>query len=407
MRFAAPVLAVLLAFSGAADLPVNAKTGPARTAAGTTPQATASGKAKTAVTTTTQPAAVTPASAAVTVSELPAAEEMAHVALLQGLLEANGSAPVANYINVPFNMNSMAGGIEVRSAFLYSGAAAGEAAPVKEVQAAIPLQDAMNGRTLRTGESVQALQEQAGGTYRALTTAVLNGTVLVNLPDGTAPSVLLFLPVRIDWTPGAGYDYLAIGNSITLHPVNQFWPDAMGMGATSQNKDYFHLVEQGLTTRLHKTAVNAIADNLAIWEVTPARRAELKSLLDPYLTPELDLVTVELGENVPTGDPAFAQDFTDLVTHIRTLAPNAQIILVSEFWEDSYKDAVKWNVAAALGCSYVDLSAIRGRSAYLFGQDTCYDAKGRSFVSTHPGTAIHPNNAAMRVIAEDILQAVK
>lgn len=38
------------------------------------------------------------------------------------------------------------------------------------------------------------------------------------------------------------FNYLAIGNSITLHEVCDYWWNECGMASTSKNNDYFHRV---------------------------------------------------------------------------------------------------------------------------------------------------------------------
>ena len=38
------------------------------------------------------------------------------------------------------------------------------------------------------------------------------------------------------------FKYLAIGNSITQHGINEYWWDQMGMAATRSDRDYYHIV---------------------------------------------------------------------------------------------------------------------------------------------------------------------
>lgn len=46
---------------------------------------------------------------------------------------------------------------------------------------------------------------------------------------------------------GKGYDYLAIGNSITLHSECDFWWNECGMAATNKDNDYVHIVSKELS----------------------------------------------------------------------------------------------------------------------------------------------------------------
>ncbi len=45
----------------------------------------------------------------------------------------------------------------------------------------------------------------------------------------------------VEWLED-GINYLAIGNSITLHPINSFWWNEIGMAASDAQYDYFHIV---------------------------------------------------------------------------------------------------------------------------------------------------------------------
>lgn len=51
------------------------------------------------------------------------------------------------------------------------------------------------------------------------------------------------LPAK--WT-NAGFNYLAIGNSITCHGITDFWWNEAGMAATTKEKDFVHLVAAGV-----------------------------------------------------------------------------------------------------------------------------------------------------------------
>ena len=44
---------------------------------------------------------------------------------------------------------------------------------------------------------------------------------------------------KIKWKDGA-FNYLAIGNSLTLHGICEYWWNECGMAASSLEKDYVH-----------------------------------------------------------------------------------------------------------------------------------------------------------------------
>lgn len=279
------------------------------------------------------------------------------------------------------------------------------------------LKNAMAGRTLREGESLQAFYDTGCGVYYKVPTAVGADAVSVVLPVLTASDhqYLILVITSGYWRPGSGYDYLAIGNSITMHPRQSYWPDAMGMGATLPQNDYYHLVSASLAAACaaQGRAYNSAAFNYAIWEINYGKRAEVLYLLDPYLSAELELVTIQLGENSIPDPNGFAADFPALIQYIRTKAPNAKIVLIGNFWNNAVEETVKRQCAQAYGLSYADLSAVSVdpyittvSSPYTFGNELAYDANGVGHHCSKDAVAQHPNNKGMQYIAQCVLQAI-
>ena len=279
------------------------------------------------------------------------------------------------------------------------------------------LKNAMAGRTLREGESLQAFYDTGCGVYYKVPTAVGADAVSVVLPVLTVSDhqYLILVITSGYWRPGSGYDYLAIGNSITMHPRQSYWPDAMGMGATLPQNDYYHLVSASLAAACaaQGRAYNSAAFNYAIWEINYGKRAEVLYLLDPYLSAELELVTIQLGENAIPDPNGFAADFPALIQYIRTKAPNAKIVLIGNFWNNAVEETVKRQCAQAYGLSYVDLSAVSVdpyittvSSPYTFGNELAYDANGVGHHCSKDAVAQHPNNKGMQYIAQCVLQVI-
>lgn len=310
---------------------------------------------------------------------------------------------------------SMAGGQERASAWnvTFSLPAGTSADGTATTAIGLRLKDAMAGRTLREGESLQAFYDTGCGVYYRVPTAVTGDTVSVTIPVLTASDhqYLILVITSGSWRAGEGYDYLAIGNSITLHPRQSYWPDAMGMGATELQKDYYHLVCAGLSAS--RESVHSAALNYAIWEISSGARESVLYLLDPYLSGKLELVTIQLGENAIPDAAGFAADFPKLIQYIRGKAPNAQIVIVGNFWNCAVETAVKQQCAAAGGLAYVDLSDISVEpyvtgtsSPYVFGNELAYDANGVGHTCSKEAVSCHPNNAGMQVIAQRILRTV-
>lgn len=216
------------------------------------------------------------------------------------------------------------------------------------------------------------------------------------------------------------YNYLAIGNSITKHPINEYWWNEIGMAASTEDKDYVHLLageiekswdERGkeITKSNGQTGdkVSMAVLNYYSWEVPEGERAGAYGLLDPYLSEKLDLVTVQLGENV-IDTATFEADFKDLLMHIQEKCPEAKILVISEFWTDEIKDSAKRRAAQECGAVFVDLAEIQGKAEYQAGMGTTvFDKDGGEHRIEHEGVAAHPGDAGMRWIAGKVLETLR
>lgn len=206
----------------------------------------------------------------------------------------------------------------------------------------------------------------------------------------------------VDYLEG-GYNYLAIGNSITDHGTCSYWWSESGMAASTADNDYYHLVTAALSGE--KGAFSSHKYNFFAWETQSADRAETLQLLDRYLSPNLSLVTIQLSENV-TDTATFATDLAELVNYVKTKCPHAEILLVDDFWSDEKSD-IKRQVATDCGTYFADLGEIRNDPVYQCGLGTTvYDADGGAHVVEHVGVSRHPGDLGMRYIADQILSAL-
>jgi hypothetical protein len=208
------------------------------------------------------------------------------------------------------------------------------------------------------------------------------------------------------WRSGGGYNYFAIGNSITVHPIVDYWWAEDGMAASSPEKDYFHIVSSDLK-EIYGEDVVAYAYNLAAWETQAHDRAETYGLLDEYLSPEIDLITVQLSENCSDLN-TFLYDFTALLEHIKDeCGEDVQIVVIDDFW-DIDKGKMKKTVCEEMNIDFVDLSDIRNDEIYMAGMGTVVEGDdGIEHVIEHDGVARHPGDDGMGMIAERVLELVK
>lgn len=212
---------------------------------------------------------------------------------------------------------------------------------------------------------------------------------------------------------GDGFNYLAIGNSITRCPGDgKDWWWEIGMAASTEEKDYFHLVSSYLSTVQSETVVS-YAFNAAAWELQANNRAEVLTLglWDTYLSDKIDLVTIQLSENV-SDNSTFESDFQYMVKYVAEKCPNAQIIVIDDFWDDEKsemkKNAVDSVKAEGLNVGWVDLSEIRNKSEYQAGIGAIvYDKDGKEHSIKHDGVAMHPNDSAMGYYAKNIEKLIK
>ena len=200
-----------------------------------------------------------------------------------------------------------------------------------------------------------------------------------------------------------GYNYLAIGNSITVHPITDFWWGEWGMAASDISKDYYHIILKHLLDE--KENVHSIAWNYSVWEMQAHDRTETYLTLDKYLDNDLNLITVQLSENV-SDIQNFELDFKSLVLHLQELCPKATIVVIDDFWNEE-KGQIKKDICNELGVIFIDLSNIRGNEAYMVGLGTIVKGdKGELHTIEHSGVSVHPNDAGMMYIADKVIDEI-
>lgn len=200
------------------------------------------------------------------------------------------------------------------------------------------------------------------------------------------------------------FNYLAIGNSITLHGKCDYWWNEIGMAASVAEKDYFHLVTDYLIAEYDK--VVSYPYNFSTWEIQSTDRTQTIRSLTKYLSTDLDLITIQLSENVSNLD-TFVADYKELVTILQKTCPSAQIILVDDFWSTE-KSGLKMQIANELGVRFASLDSIRGVNAYMCGMNaTVYGDDNTAHVVEHSGVAAHPGDKGMQAIADAIIATLK
>lgn len=199
------------------------------------------------------------------------------------------------------------------------------------------------------------------------------------------------------------FNYLAIGNSITSHGISSYWwNEGVGMAASKQDKDYEHVLGQMLGD---DTIVASM--NFYDWEAQAYDRAETLVTLDSYLSANLNLVTIQLGENVKDTS-TLESDYEDLINYVKSKAPKAKVAVIGEFWKDEEKDSIKKQASEVTGAIFIDLSSMWDDESFEAGMGTTvYGSDGQAHTIDHDGVAKHPGDKGMQKIAELTYSAIK
>ena len=197
----------------------------------------------------------------------------------------------------------------------------------------------------------------------------------------------------IKW--GDSFNYLAIGNSLTLIEGN--W--GRGICSSLPDNDYFGLVKKYLIEKFSAdTTANRL--NYFIWE-TAQNREKVLDLLDVYLSNKLSLVTIQLGENA-SDISSYKEDLKNLVKYIKDKAPKAKIIIIDDFW-DKEKSRIRKEVAEDLKLDFADLSEIRGNKDYQSREGLIAKGIHGENITVSKEAETHPDDKGFKYIAEKII----
>jgi alpha-galactosidase len=195
---------------------------------------------------------------------------------------------------------------------------------------------------------------------------------------------------------------LFVGNSITKHgpKADIDWHGNWGMAATSEDKDYVHLVTKSLAAK-QGARPEVMVKNVADFERAHVGYDIAGKFADAAAF-KADLIVLCIGENVAALKTAEAQaKYQEQVAALlKTLKsnPQAQIIVRSSFWANEAKDGAMRKACEAVGGTFVDISA-------LSKDEKNYARSERPY--KHAGVAYHPGDRGMAAIAEEIVKALK
>lgn len=232
--------------------------------------------------------------------------------------------------------------------------------------------------------------------------AFLCGMVWLTVPIATAQAPQASAAQDLKFHNVKASRILFLGNSITLHgPAPAIdWQGKWGMAASSQDKDYVHLVLMGISEVTGKQP-ETVVSNIASFE-RQYDRYDIHHELKKELDFKPCIVIVAIGENVPalTSEQAKATFQSRVTTLLKTLQENSHPVIVvrSCFWPDQAKDRILRQGCLEVGGVFVDNGA-------LSKDERNFARSERTF--SHAGVAGHPGDRGMRAIADSILQALR
>ncbi len=194
---------------------------------------------------------------------------------------------------------------------------------------------------------------------------------------------------------------LFLGNSITLHsPAPDIgWNGNWGMAASSQDKDFVHL----LTARINKEVGGKV--KVKIRNIADFERRLTEFNIEQELKEELafaaDVIILAIGENsaTPKSDQdreRMTQALNNLLTQLKKQG-QPKIFVRSQFWPDAEKDKLLKRACEDASAVWVDLDQL--------GTDPINSARSERKIE-HDGVAGHPGDRGMTAIADKIWAAL-
>lgn len=195
---------------------------------------------------------------------------------------------------------------------------------------------------------------------------------------------------------GKGKRVMFVGNSITLHGINEElgWLLHCGMAASAPEKDYVHLLSDKISEK-YEDAAFCICQ-VASWERAYKNGTEVLKEFEEARNFGADIIVMRMIENCPGSEfdaEAFHKEYKNLIDYLN-LSGKAEIICTSGFWKHPGDGDIE-AVAKENGYGFVYLGDL--------GELDEYKAIG---LFEHSGVANHPGDKGMEAIAERIFELI-
>lgn len=207
------------------------------------------------------------------------------------------------------------------------------------------------------------------------------------------------------------YRFLAFGNSLTQHPVTNYWWNTCGMAASRPEYDWVQRVESQLKKTYGSVHTDIIHNAISSDIPTPAIREQVEEEIKCLSQTPYQFITIQGADNVDYKDQlnTYEEKLTWLVTILQKYNPQAQIVIIGNFHMDTpiktSCEEIQKRVVTTYGCKYADLSGLNENKAYCSAVgDVVYDAQGYAHHVDSWTVARHPNDKGMEYIAYKVLE---
>jgi hypothetical protein len=208
---------------------------------------------------------------------------------------------------------------------------------------------------------------------------------------------------------------LVISHSYGIHHriYSYGWGGIRGMASSVKKNDFVHLLETGLKQKETSSVTKVV--NVAAWERNFT--IDKGSLLDAFLTSDVDCIIFRAGENV-ADSTGFSSAVVDLMNYCFDKVPSADGYISSMLFPVTAKDQALEAAADSLNLTYVNFgitnsSGYTSRMGdYVWGDYTADEGGSWDentqvlYPISYSGVAGHPGDYGMLHMANSILEAM-
>lgn len=200
-----------------------------------------------------------------------------------------------------------------------------------------------------------------------------------------------------------GIHMLVIGNSLSIHPVaSNAWWGLWGMAASKAQYDYPHVLSSMIAR--NENVMTDVINFGGDWERAPENGRAMYPLLTPYLTGDIDMIVIQLGENYADNN-AFKSNFNDLMCYLKQKEKNAKFYVLSQYFSNIQQDQIKKEICKKYQAQYIELKNIYSLpSCHNTMNGIVYGEDGKTHQINTLGVALHPSDIGMKKMAQSIYE---